>query len=146
MSRNTPKQVMIIDDSLTVRKIVEVCLRRKGIACSSYASGYEALRALSARKETVPDLVFLDVGLPKMDGYRVAQHLKAKQEYKETVIVMLSGHSGMLDRLKGRLSGARNYMTKPFKTDDILSVVYESLNIPLSARNECGAPSTGTGR
>ena len=129
-----PKQVMIIDDSLTVRKIVEVSLRRKGIACSCYASGFEALRALSAQKEAVPDLVFLDVGLPKMDGYRVAQHLKAKQEYKETVIVMLSGHTGMLDRLKGRLAGARNYMTKPFKTDDILSVVYEYLNIPLSAR------------
>ena len=128
------KQVMIIDDSLTVRKIVEVSLRRQGIACSCYENGFEALRALASHRETVPDLVFLDVGLPKMDGYKVAQHLKARQEYKDTVIVMLSGHAGVLDRLKGRLSGARNYMTKPFKTDDILSVASAYLNVPLSGR------------
>ena len=128
------KQVMIIDDSLTVRKIVEVSLRRKGIACSCYASGFDALRALSAQKEVVPDLVFLDVGLPKMDGYRVAQRFKAREEYKDTVIVMLSGHTGVLDRLKGRLAGARNYITKPFKTDDLLSLVSEYLDIPLTER------------
>lgn len=128
------KQVMIIDDSLTVRKIVEVCLRRKGIACASYADGFEALRALSAQREVVPDLVFLDVGLPRMDGYKVAQRFKAREEYKDTVIVMLSGHSGVLDRLKGRLAGARNYVTKPFKTDDLLSIAFEYLNIPLSGR------------
>jgi len=119
------KLVMIIDDSPTVRKIVEVSLKREGIAYISYADGVEALRTLSARQDLIPDLVFLDVGLPKMDGYRVAQYLKAKHQYSHTTIVMLSGHHGVLDRLKGRLSGAKNYMTKPFRTQDILSIVHE---------------------
>jgi DNA-binding response OmpR family regulator len=126
------KHVMIIDDSLTVRKIVEVSLRRKGIDCACYANGYEALRALSAHEEAIPDLVFLDVGLPKMDGYHVAQRLKAREEYKHTVIVMLTGYSGILARLKGRLAGAKDYMTKPFKTEDIVAVVQEYLDISLA--------------
>jgi len=123
------KLVMIIDDSPAVRKIVEVSLRREGIESISYADGVEALRSLSVRQDLVPDLVFLDVGLPRMDGYKVAQYLKTREQYKDTAIVMLSGHGGMLDRLKGRLSGARNYMTKPFRTEDIVSVVHECLGV-----------------
>lgn len=121
------KMVMIIDDSVTVRKIVEVSLRREGIDYVSYSNGIEAVRALTEKKSLVPDLVFLDISLPRMDGYQFAQYLKSHSQYDNTVIVMLSGHNGVLDRLKGRLSGARNYMTKPFKTQDILSVVHEYL-------------------
>lgn len=123
------KLVMIIDDSATVRKIVEVSLRREGIPSISYANGIEAIRALSERKHLVPDLVFLDIALPRMDGYKIAQYLKSHHQYNNTVIVMLSGHNGILDRLKGRLSGARDHLTKPFKTEDILSVVHEYLGI-----------------
>src|SRR5947209_18215390 len=119
------KLVLIIDDSLTVRKILEVSLKREGIAYLSYANGIEALRMLSIHQEIVPDLVFLDVGLPKMDGYRVAQYFKSRHRYSRTTIVMLSGHHGVLDRLKGRLAGAKNYMTKPFRTQDIVSIVHE---------------------
>jgi twitching motility two-component system response regulator PilG len=123
------KLVMIIDDSATVRKIVEVSLKREGIPSISYANGIEAIRALSERKHVVPDLVFLDIALPRMDGYKIAQYLKSHHQYDNTVIVMLSGHNGILDRLKGRLSGARDHLTKPFRTEDILSVVYEYLGI-----------------
>lgn len=123
------KLVMIIDDSKTVRKIVEVSLRREGIDYVSYASGIEAVAALSAQKMPIPDLVFLDITLPKMDGYKFAQYLRAHHQYNNTVIVMLSGHNGILDRLKGRLSGARDYLTKPFRTEDILSIAREYLGI-----------------
>ena len=123
------KLVMIIDDSATVRKIVEVSLKREGIASKSFANGIEAIRALSEQEHLVPDLVFLDVVLPRMDGYKIAQYLKSHHQYDNTVIVMLSGHKGILDRLKGRLSGARDYLTKPFKTQEILSIVHEYLSI-----------------
>ncbi len=123
------KLVMIIDDSATVRKIVEVSLKREGIPSISYANGIEAIRALSERKHVVPDLVFLDIALPRMDGYKIAQYLKSHHQYDNTVIVMLSGHNGILDRLKGRLSGARDHLTKPFRTEDILSIVYQYLGI-----------------
>jgi DNA-binding response OmpR family regulator len=123
------KLVVIIDDSATVRKIVEVSLRRIGIACLGYTDGVEALRELAKHKEIVPDLVLLDIGLPKMDGYRVAQLLRARPAYQETVIVMLSGRDGMLDRLKGRLSGARTYLAKPFKTQELLEVIISHLGM-----------------
>jgi twitching motility two-component system response regulator PilG len=123
------KIVMIIDDSATVRKIVEVSLKREGIDSVSYASGIDAVQALSEQIHFIPDLVFLDITLPRMDGYKFAQYLRAHHQYNNTVIVMLSGHNGILDRLKGRLSGARDYLTKPFRTQDILSVVHEYLGI-----------------
>ena len=71
----------------------------------------------------MPDLVFLDIGLPKMDGYEVARRLKTKPQFSNAVIVMLSRRDGMIDRLKGRLAGAKDYnITKPFKTQDIISI------------------------
>ena len=99
------KLVMIIDDSATVRKIVEVSLKREGIAYVSYANGVEAIRALSEQEHLVPDLVFLDIALPRIDGYKIAQYLKSHHQFDNTVIVMLSGHNGILDRSEERRVG-----------------------------------------
>jgi twitching motility two-component system response regulator PilG len=124
------KLVMIIDDSLTVRKIMETSLKREGFASVSYPDGIEALRALSERRHPVPDLVLLDIGLPKMDGYEVARHLKTKQQFGNTPIVMISQRDGMIDRLKGRLAGAKDYITKPFKTQEVMTIVHSHLSTP----------------
>ena len=121
------KLVMIIDDSLTVRKIIETSLKREGIPSVSYEDGVEALRALNEHRCRVPDLVILDINLPKMDGYEVARYLKTKQQFSSTVIVMLSKRDGVIDRLKGRLAGAKDYITKPFKTQEVMSVVHSYL-------------------
>ena len=86
------KLVMVIDDSLTVRKIVEVSMRRAGIACVSYASGIDAICGLT-KNGPLTDVVILDIGLPQMDGYRVARYLKMKYRYRNTAIIILSGHS-----------------------------------------------------
>ncbi|MDQ2907438.1 MAG: response regulator [Chloroflexota bacterium] len=120
--------VMIIDDSEIIRKIVEVSLGRAGITCVSYADGIEALRALASRPDLVPDVILLDVGMPKMDGYQVAQYIRGRRHYKDTTIVMLSGRDGVLDRLKGRLAGASSYLTKPFRTQELMAVVDEYLS------------------
>ncbi|HLJ34513.1 MAG TPA: response regulator [Ktedonobacteraceae bacterium] len=128
------KLVMVIDDSLTVRKIVEVSLRREGIACISYASGIEAIRSLTKQQDLVPDVVILDIGLPQVDGYRVARYMKMKHRYRNTTIIILSGHSSVLDRLKGRLSGAKEYLIKPFTTQEMMALVHAYLQIgPISA-------------
>ena len=123
------KLVMIIDDSLTVRKIMETSLKREGFASVSYPDGIEALRALSEGL-AVPDLVLLDIGLPKMDGYEVARHLKTKQQFGNTPIVMISKRDGVIDRLKGRLAGAKDYVTKPFKTQEVMIIVHSHLSSP----------------
>jgi DNA-binding response OmpR family regulator len=124
------KLVMVIDDSLLVRKIIETSLRREGFASVSYPDGIEALRALADGRQPVPDLVILDIGLPKMDGYEIARRLKTKPQFAHTTIIMLTARDGVLDRLKGRLSGAKDYITKPFRTQDVISVIHSHLGVP----------------
>lgn len=123
------KRVMIIDDSLTVRKIIETSLKREGIEFASYPDGNEALRALTEGRQAAPDLVLLDISLPKSDGYQVARRLKTKHQCSNTIIIMLSRRDGVLDRLKARLAGSKEYITKPFKTQDIISVVHSHLGL-----------------
>ncbi len=117
------KLVMVIDDSTTIRKIIETCLGRQGFQVVGFPDGVEAMRWLMEPTSRVPDLVLLDIGLPKMDGYEVARRLKIKPQFSNTVIIMLSRRDGMIDRLKGRLAGAKDYITKPFKTQDMISVI-----------------------
>jgi len=124
------KLVMVIDDSTTVRKIIETCLRRQGFQVMGFPDGIEAIRWLMEPASRVPDLVLLDIGLPKMDGYEVARRLKIKPQFSNTVIVMLSRRDGVIDRLKGRLAGAKDYITKPFKTQDIISITESYLGMP----------------
>ncbi len=115
--------VVVIDDSLTVRKIMEVSLRREGFEVMSFPDGLQAIDALNRNEIPVPDLVLLDVGLPKMDGYQVARTLKQKNRFGNTVIIMLSGRDGVFDKIKGRLAGAKEYITKPFNPLEVISAV-----------------------
>ncbi len=124
------KLVMVIDDSPTVRKIVEVSLRREGLEVVSFPDGIEALRAVTNRQlDRVPDLIVLDIDLPKMNGYEIARYLRSKPQWSRTVIVILSRHDGVIDRLKARLAGTQAYLTKPFTTQMIVDVVNNSLGL-----------------
>ncbi len=122
--------VMIIDDSPTVRKIVETCLCREGFEVQGFHDGVEAMRWLHQPASRLPHLVILDVELPKMDGYEVARRLKGKPQLRSTVIIMLTRRDGLLDRLKGRLAGASVYLTKPFKTQELVAAVEAQLGVP----------------
>lgn len=124
------KLIMVIDDSTTVRKIVRTCLSREGFSVVDFPDGVEAMRWLSQPNARIPELVILDIGLPKMDGYEVARRLKSKPQFSNTVIIMLSRRDGVIDRLKGRLAGAKDYISKPFKTQDIISVIESYVGIP----------------
>jgi DNA-binding response OmpR family regulator len=117
------KFIMVIDDSATVRKIVETSLGREGFEVKGFGDGVEAMQWLASPEARRPDVILLDIGLPKMDGYEVARYLKAKPQFSNTVIVILSRRDGMIERLKGRLVGAQDYVVKPFRTQDILSVI-----------------------
>lgn len=124
------KLVMVIDDSATVRKIIETCLGREGFYVKGFSDGIEAMQWLNEPESQIPDLLILDIGLPKMDGYEIARRFKMKPQFANTVIVMLSRRDGMIDRLKGRLAGAKDYLTKPFKTQDIISLAQLYLDTP----------------
>ena len=125
--------VVVIDDSAVVRKIVEIILHRCGIACMSYQDGFEALKAFKTGEDYIPDLIFLDIGLPKIDGYDLLRLLKTSPQFDHTTVVMLSGRDGVLDRLKSRLAGAKGYVTKPFKTQELLSIALSYLEQPSKA-------------
>ncbi len=111
--------VMVIDDSLVIRKILETCLRRAGYEVKSFPDGVEALHCCSTAEA------------PKLDGYDVIRHLKAKSALAQTIFIIVSRRDGVLDRLKGRLVGARAYLTKPFKTQDLLEMIQAQLGMPV---------------
>lgn len=122
--------ILVIDDSSTVRKIVEVCLRREGFDVESYPDGIEALRTFTTHpQKRIPDLVLLDIDLPKMNGYEIARYLRSKPQWNRTVIVILSRHTGRIEQLKARLAGTQAYLTKPFTTEMIVAVVRTHLGL-----------------
>lgn len=125
--------ILLIDDSPTIRKVVEMCLRREGYAVVSFANGVDALRWLTYEARSIPALVLLDIGLPKVDGYEVARILKTQPAWRSIVIVMMSRRDGLVDRLKGRLAGAQAYLIKPFTTTQLLERVHACLDEKIEA-------------
>jgi twitching motility two-component system response regulator PilG len=125
--------VIVIDDSLVIRKIVETCLHRAGYEVKSFPDGVEALCWLNTTEACIPDLVIVDLALPKLDGYQVMQQIKARPALERNRLMILSRRDGVLDKLKGRLAGAHTYLTKPFKTGELLAVVQAHLE-PLAGR------------
>ena len=127
-----PKQtlVVVIDDSPTICKILETCLRREGHQAVSYLNPVQALQALFGGEIARPDVLFVDLVLPHMDGYEVIKLVRARPEFKATPIIAITGRDSVLDRLKARLAGANDYVTKPFKTERIVALVqkYSSLD------------------
>jgi twitching motility two-component system response regulator PilG len=126
--------IIIIDDSPTVRKIVETCLGREGFEVQGFQDGMEALNWLAEPESRFPQLVILDIGLPNMDGYALARYFKSRPRFRETAIVMLTRRDGVVDRLKGRLAGAQAYLTKPFTTQQLISVVQAHLGLAASTQ------------
>jgi twitching motility two-component system response regulator PilG len=115
--------IVIIDDSPTVRKVAEACLRRCGYAVTCFEDGLAALAAFTRQELAPPDLLLLDIELPKMSGYQIAQVLRSKEQFRGTVIVMLTMHDGLLDRLRSRMVGAIGYITKPFHSAFLIEAV-----------------------
>lgn len=107
------KRVLVIDDSPTIRAVVELALRCEGYITRSFPDGVEAMKWLIRPGSWAPDLVIVDIGLPKMDGYEVMRHFKANPRLVNTACIMLSARDGTVDQLKGKLVGAQMYLTKP---------------------------------
>ncbi len=120
-----PKQtvVVVIDDSPTICKILETSLSREGYQVVSYLNPVQALQVLFQGEVARPDVLFVDLVLPQMNGYEVMRRLRAKAEFKAVPIIAITGREGMLDRLKARLAGANDYVIKPFKTQHIVDLV-----------------------
>ena len=116
--------VMVIDDSLTVRKILEDSLKRAGLDVITFSDGIEALQALTTcHLQYLPNTVILDVMMPKLNGYAFARLMRSKPYLCHIPILMLTSRDSMVSQLRGRIAGANIYMTKPFKTQDVVETV-----------------------
>jgi len=120
--QNSPDQpvIMIVDDSKTIRKTAETLLSRAGFTVVSAEDGFEALAKIS---EHNPELIFVDIMMPRLDGYQTCALIKNNEQFRATPVVMLSSKDGLFDKAKGRIVGSDDYVTKPFSKNEILEVV-----------------------
>jgi twitching motility two-component system response regulator PilG len=104
-------KVMVIDDSKTIRRTAETLLKKEGFEVITATDGFEALSVIADQK---PDLIFLDIMMPRLDGYQTCALIKHHRVFKHTPVVMLSSKDGLFDRARGRIVGSDHYITKPF--------------------------------
>jgi DNA-binding response OmpR family regulator len=115
------KLVAVIDDSPTIRRIVEVVCSRQGYDVLGFGDGLSALRALTAPGAARPGVIFIDLQLPGMDGLQVVRLLRKREAFAQTRLVVLSRRYGVLDWLLARLAGVDAYLIKPVRTQDLLA-------------------------
>ncbi len=113
-------KVMVIDDSRTIRRSAEILLKKEGLDVVVADDGYSAL---SMMFEVNPDIIFVDIMMPKLDGYQTCSLIKNNQKFKDLPIVLLSSKDGIFDKVKGTVVGADEYLTKPFTKEEILIIV-----------------------
>lgn len=113
-------KVVVVDDSKTIRRTAETLLGREGATVATACDGFEALSVIADNR---PDLVFVDVMMPRLDGYQTCALVKNNAQYRDLPIVMLSSKDGLFDIAKGRVVGSEEYVTKPFTRDDLLAAV-----------------------
>ena len=119
--------VLVVDDSPTVRKIVQLTLSREGITVVTAGDGLSALAAVA---DAQPDLILLDIMLPRMDGYSICQVVRKNMSYRDIPIIMLSGKDGLIDKVRGKMAGSSDYITKPFDSSELVQVVKRYLQTP----------------
>jgi CheY-like chemotaxis protein len=114
------RTILVVDDSATVRKLISGKLEKCGHEVVCAIDGVDALEKL---KELSPDLILLDINMPRMDGYQVCKLIRGNDEMKETPIVMISGKDGFFDKVRGRMAGTTGYITKPFGPETLMKTV-----------------------
>lgn len=113
-------KVMVIDDSKTIRRTAESLLKREGCDVVTASDGFEALAKIV---EQHPHIIFVDVMMPRLDGYQTCALIKNNQVFRSTPVIMLSSKDGLFDKAKGRIVGSEQYLTKPFTREELLGAI-----------------------
>jgi twitching motility two-component system response regulator PilG len=113
-------KAMVIDDSKTIRRTAETLLKKVGCEVVTAVDGFDALAKITDHK---PDIIFVDIMMPRLDGYQTCALIKNNKNFKDTPVIMLSSKDGLFDRAKGRIVGSDQYLTKPFSRDELLSAI-----------------------
>jgi len=120
------KLILVVDDSATVRRLVSITLERRGHRVRTAVDGLDGLTKF---EEEMPDLVLMDITMPEMDGYELCRMLRRNPSAKRMPILMLSGNDGFFDKVRGKMAGATDYLTKPFHSDVLLKALDKFLQI-----------------
>lgn len=113
-------KVMVIDDSNTIRRSAEIFLAQAGYQVLLAEDGFDALAKIA---DHLPDLIFVDIMMPRLDGYQTCALIKKNPRFSATPVIMLSSKDGLFDRARGRMVGSDEYLTKPFTKDSLLKAV-----------------------
>jgi twitching motility two-component system response regulator PilG len=126
-STTDPIKVLIIDDSNTIRRSAEMFLRQAGFEVILAEDGFDALAKISDHQ---PQVIFVDIMMPRLDGYQTCALIKQNPSLKSTPVIMLSSKDGVFDRARGRLAGSDRYLTKPFTKEGLIDAVKEYVKSP----------------
>ncbi|HNE25536.1 MAG TPA: twitching motility response regulator PilG [Pseudomonadales bacterium] len=118
--------IMVIDDSKTIRRTAETLLEKAGCKVVTATDGFDALAKIA---DTRPDLIFVDIMMPRLDGYQTCALIKNNSEFKSTPVIMLSSKDGLFDKAKGRIVGSDQYLTKPFSKNELLAAIEQHTHI-----------------
>ncbi len=113
-------KVMVIDDSKTIRRTAETLLKKVGCDVVTASDGFEALSKIA---DNQPDIIFIDIMMPRLDGYQTTALIKNNKRFRKTPVVMLSSKDGLFDRARGRIVGSEQYLTKPFTKEELLNAI-----------------------
>lgn len=118
-------KVMVIDDSKTIRKSAETLLNKEGCNVLTAEDGFDALAKIAEHK---PDLIFIDIMMPRLDGYQTCTLIKNNRQFRDTPVIMLTSKDSIFDKARGRIVGSEEYLTKPFTRDDLVQAVNRYAN------------------
>ncbi len=113
-------RILIVDDSATIRRSAESMLASEGCEVFTAENGFEALSKITRHH---PDLIFVDIMMPRLDGYQTCAIIKNNSEFRDTPVVMLTSKDGLFDMARGRVVGSDQYLTKPFTREELLGAV-----------------------
>lgn len=112
--------VLVVDDSATIRRSAETMLANEGCRVVTAENGFEALSMVTRHH---PDLIFVDIMMPRLDGYQTTAIIKNNAEFRDTPVIMLTSKDGLFDKARGRVVGSDLYLTKPFTREELLAAV-----------------------
>lgn len=118
-------KILVVDDSKTIRRTAETLLTKEGCQVFTAIDGFDALSKIADHQ---PDLIFVDIMMPRLDGYETCSLIKHNKVFKETPVIMLSSKDGLFDRARGRIVGSEQYLTKPFTKDELLGAISNQIN------------------
>jgi len=122
-------KVMVIDDSNTIRRTTASLLQPEGFEVLTAADGYEAMSVIADHR---PDIIFVDIMMPRLDGYQTCTLIKNNWRFRKTPVIMLSSKDGLFDRARGRIAGSDAHINKPFTRQDLLRAIDQHVAVPVT--------------